>query len=187
MTDGIRIHTLAKTSPEHPMGSCVVSRSCYHVTFLCCWLLTMPLRATVQCLLCRHKCLWGRQVCQRTDGQRTRRNYREVRPLSDRKQSTITLRLYVHSREELTPRNGPSYSCSQQLLPPTKRLCFHRCPSVGWLVCKQDHDHTKTAEQNSMKLAWSMGLSPEQTPLYFGVDPGIVSNFLKHCQTATFS
>lgn len=87
----------------------------------------------------------------------------------------------------VTPRNGPSYSCSQQLLPPTKRLCFHRCPSVGWLVCKQDHDHTKTAEQNSMKLAWSMGLSPEQTPLYFGVDPGIVSNFLKHCQTATFS
>lgn len=69
---------------------------------------------------------------------------------------TIALRLYVHNKEELTLRNGPSYSCSQQLLPPIKRLCFHRCPSVGWLVCKQDH--TKTTEQNSMKGVSSKGL-----------------------------
>ena len=138
MTDGIRIHTPAKTSPECPMGSCVVNRSCYHVTFLCCWLLTMPLWATVQCLLCT--CLLHMLVRQTDEA--------DGKPLA--------LRLYVHNKEELTLRNGPSYSRSQQLLPPTKRLCFYRCPSVGWLVCKQDH--TKTTEQNSTKGVWSIGL-----------------------------
>lgn len=69
---------------------------------------------------------------------------------------TIALRLYVHNKEELTLRNGPSYSCSQQLLPPIKRLCFHRCPSVGWLVCEQDH--TKATAQSSTKGVSSKGL-----------------------------
>lgn len=72
-----------------------------------------------------------------------------VRQTGEADGKTIALRLYVHNKEELTLRNGPSYSCSQQLLPPIKRLCFHRCPSVGWLVCEQDH--TKATKGVSSK------------------------------------
>lgn len=46
-------YTGEKVLPKGPMGLCAVRRSCWHVSFHCCWLLTMPLRATVRCLLHR--------------------------------------------------------------------------------------------------------------------------------------
>lgn len=40
-----------------------------------------------------------------------------------------------------------------------KRLCFHPCSFVNWLVC--DQDYIKTEELISTKLGWKMGIVPE--------------------------
>ena len=52
------------------------------------------------------------------------------------------------------------------LLAQPRRWCFH----LYLLVWQQDN--TKTTEELSTALGWRKGLSPEQTPLTFGVDPG---------------
>ena len=66
-------------------------------------------------------------------------------------------------------------------LPRTQCLCPRLF--VGLLVCHQVH--TKTSQQISIKLGWTMGLVPEKTPLTFGVDvndkvtdPGTFSTLL---------